>query len=290
MKHLEEVAPFDQTAVRRVHHELAQHPLMTAERLGEFAMRQEPQYVRFHDGRREIGTDFGAVLTTDPARRSLQRALDNLDAKDAGVFVQINCLRLDPEYGALIDAFLDEIDRALPPRERGLLYRDASAFLASPGSVTPYHLDHEQNVLLHMHGPKTLYVWDGHDRSIVPYDQLEAFYANGSQVPFRPDLANRGQSFHLQPGDGVYMPAGSPHAVQTGGGVTVTFSMLFVTRASMRTIETFKANHAFRGLGLSPSPVGAKPAQDEVKRQTYRALRVVKAAMKARRPEPLRYI
>jgi hypothetical protein len=290
MKLLEEPASFDQSVVRRVRHGLAHHPLMTAERLGEFALRQQPQYVRFHDGRREIGTVFGDVLTTDPTRHSLHRALDNLDAKNAGVFVQINCLRLDPEYGALIQAFLQEVDSALPPRERGLLYRDASAFLASPGSVTPYHLDHEQNVLLHMHGPKTLSVWEGHDRSIVPYDQLEAFYANGSQVPFRPELADRGQPFHLQPGDGVYMPAGSPHAVQTGAEVTVTVSMLFVTRASMRTIETFKANHALRGLGLSPSPVGAKPAQDEIKRQTYRALRVAKATMKARRPEPLRYI
>jgi Cupin superfamily protein len=290
MKLLEELSSFDPTVVRRVRHGFAQHPLMTAERLGEFAMRQQPQYVRFHDGRREIGTVFGDVLASDPGRRSLRRAIDNLGAKNAGVFVQINCLRMDPEYGALIDAFLDEVDSALPPRERGLLYRDASAFLASPGSVTPYHLDHEQNFLLHMGGPKTLYVWDGRDRSIVPYDQLEAFYANGSQVPFRPELADRGEAFHLQPGDGVYMPAGSPHAVQTGAGVTVTFSMLFYTHASMRTIEAFKANDTFRGLGLSPSPIGAKPAQDEVKRHTYRALRVAKAAMRGRRPAPLRYI
>jgi hypothetical protein len=288
MRFMEDASTLDQGVVRGIRHSLASHPLMTVEKLTEFALRHDPKYVRFHDGARTVGTNFGDVLSTDPGRQALRRAIGNLGT--TRTFVQILRVPLDPEYGAIIDAFLDEVDSMLPPRERGLINRDAAAFLASPGSVTPYHLDHEQNFLCHISGPKKLHTWDGRDRSIVPEDALEGFYGNAAPVPYRPELAARSRVFDLQPGDGVYMPMGTPHAVETGPGVTVTFSMLFNSRATMRQIETFKANYTFRKLGLSPSPVGRRPVEDEVKRRAYMALRAAKAVMRGRRPEPVSYV
>ncbi len=43
-------------------------------------------------------------------------------------------------------------------------------FLASPQSITPFHLDHEQNFLCHIRGPKTFYVWDHRDRDVEDAD------------------------------------------------------------------------------------------------------------------------
>jgi hypothetical protein len=288
MKFLEDSAPLDQFAIRPIRHRLAAHPLMTVEKLIELALRHDPRYVRFHDGARELGTSFGDVLSTDPGRKALRKAIDNLGT--TRTFVQILRIPLDPEYGPVIGAFLDEVDGMLPARDRGLINRDAAAFLASPGSVTPYHLDHEQNFLCHIAGPKRFSLWDGRDRAIVEEGPLEDFYAQATAVPYRKELAARSQVFDLQPGDGVYMPMGTPHAVETGPGITLTFSMLFNSRATMRQIETFKANHAFRKLRLSPSRVGARPVEDEVKRRTYLALRAAKAVMQGRRPEPVSYV
>jgi hypothetical protein len=288
MRLLETMGPLDQDVIRPIRHHLADHPLLTVDRLAEAAMRQDPKYVRFHDGERKFETSFGSILSMDPGRQALRRAIDGLGS--ARVFVQINRLYLDPVYRPLIDAFLDEVDALLPARERGLVRRDASAFLASPASVTPFHVDHEQNVLCHLRGPKTIHVWDGRDQAVVPMRAREDFYAASTPLPFRPEVAERAQVFRLAAGDGVFMPMGSPHALQTGAGITATFSMLFNTRASIAKIETFMANYALRRFGFSPSVVGTKPVEDEVKRRAYHAFRVGKAVLRGRRVAPIGYI
>ena len=288
MNLIEMTGPLDQSLICPVRHHLADHPLLTIDQLAEAAIRQDPKYVRFHDGERKFETSFGGILCMDPGRKALRRAIDGLGT--ARVFVQINRLYLDPLYRPLIDTFLDEVDALLPPRERGLVRRDASAFLASPASVTPFHMDHEQNVLCHLRGPKTIHVWDGRDSTIVPMRAQEEFYGASTPLPYRPEVEERSQVFRLAGGDGVFMPMGCPHAIQTGAEITATFSMLFNTRASAAKIETFMANYALRRLGLSPSFVGRKPIRDEVKRRAYHALRVGKAALHGRRVAPIAYL
>lgn len=291
MSFLERLDSFDPARITRVRHRLAEHPLMTNDSLAELAMRHAPQYVRFHDGEREFGTVFGDILQVDPERKALRRAIDNLGK--ARVFVQINAICHDAIYRALLDEFLDEVKALLPPADRGLLNRDAAAFLASARSVTPFHLDHEQNFLLHIRGPKTLNVWNGQDRDIVSDRALEIFYAEGTlrEVRYRDEVQPRAQVFELGPGDGVYMPMGSPHAVKTGDGVTATFSMLLNTRTSVHEMEKYKANYVLRRFGLSPAPVGSAPAREEVKRRAYRVLHLAKAAMRGQKPRSrARYI
>jgi hypothetical protein len=291
MSFLEPLDSFDQARITRVRHRLAEHPLMTTESLMELAMRHHPPYVRFHDGDRAFGTTFGEILSVDPERKALRRALDNLGK--SRVFVQINAICHDPIYGALLDEFLDEVVQLLPPSDRSLLNRDAAAFLASADSVTPFHLDHEQNFLLHIRGPKTLHVWDGQDRSIVSDRALEIFYAEGTlqEVRYREELQPRAQVFDLEPGDGVFMPMGSPHAVKTGAGLTATFSMLLNTKTSVHEMENYRANYLLRRFGFSPAPIGTSPGREMIKRRAYRALHLAKAAMRGQKPRSrARYI
>jgi len=276
---LQPLEPFDQHRITRIRHQLATHPLMTNDALAELAMRHGSEYVRFHDGVREFRTVFGDILSTDPERKALRKAIDNLG--QARVFVQINAIYHDAIYRALIDDFLEEVAHQLPRGEREFINRDAAAFLASAGSVTPYHLDHEQNFLCHIRGPKTLHVWDGRDRSTVPERALEIFYTEGTlrEVRYRDDIAPLARVFELGPGDGVFMPMGSPHAVSTGDGITATFSMLLNTPLSVREMEAYKANYTLRRFGVSPAPVGTTPIADLLKGQTYRALQVAKSVM-----------
>lgn len=290
MSLLEIDGPFDQTRIARVRHHLIEHPLMRIESIAELAMRHPSPYVRYHDGERQFGTTFGDILNVDPGRRALRRAIDSLGR--ARVFVQINAIGHDPIYRRLIDEFLDGVKSSLPPSDREIVNRDAAAFLASAESVTPYHLDHEQNFLLHVRGPKKLFVWNGRDSSIVPERALEIFYAEGTlrEVKYRDELEAKAQVFDLAPGDGVYMPMGSPHAVRTGADVTVTFSMLLNTRTALREIETFRANHLLRRVGIAPAPFGAAPNREVLKLGAYRALRIAKAALRGKRPPPVRYI
>jgi hypothetical protein len=281
---LQTLEPFEQSRITRIRHQLAAHPLMTNDALAELAMRHGSDFVRFHDGMREFRTVFGDILSNDPERKALRKAIDNLG--QARVFVQMNAVYHDAIYRPLIDEFLEEVALLLPRGEREFINRDAAAFLASAGSVTPFHLDHEQNFLCHIRGPKTLHVWDGHNRSTVPERALEIFYGEGTlrEVRYRDELAPLARVFELGPGDGVFMPMGSPHAVSTGAGITATFSMLLNTPRSVREMEAYRANYTLRRLGVSPTPVGTTPTADLLKARTFRALEVAKAAV-LRRPQ-----
>jgi hypothetical protein len=274
--------PFDQLKVSRLQHHLAGHPLMTMERLAELAMRSDPDHVRFHTGERRIGTHMGAILQSDPTRNTLRRTLDRLDR--AGAFVQILGVRSDPVYRALIDELLDEALPRLPMSDRKLVNRDAAVFLASPGSVTPFHLDHEQNFLCHIRGEKRLYVWDPRDRSVVSEQALEVFYGKG-RLPegiYQDAMLAKAQAITLAPGDSVYMPMGAPHAVATGRDVTVTASFLMNTRTSFDLVETYRANHLLRRLGMTPTPVGDSWVRDSLKRRSVGAVRRVRDLSRGR--------
>jgi hypothetical protein len=276
---------FDQSRIGRLHHQLASHPLMTTRSLAELALRLDPEYVRFHDGEREVATNMSGMLSTDPTRESLRRALDNL--RGVKTFVQMINVRSDPAYRALVDEVIDEMARFLPPRDRHLLNRDAAAFLASPGSITPFHLDHEQNLLCHIRGTKTFYVWDHRDRSVVGERSLEAFYGQRRirEQIFRPAMLPKAHAFELAPGDCIFMPMGAPHAAVTGNDVTVTFSILFNTQTSFDTVEAYRANHVLRRLGLSPRPVGDSPMRDSLKVHTLGAVRRVRDLARGRTGE-----
>ena len=276
---------FDQDRMGRIQHQLAQHPLMSRDALGALAMRHPPEFVRFHDGVRGIATRLGDVLGVDPKRTRLRRCIEALEETKA--FVQMINVPEDAAYRSVVDEFHAEARKLLPPGDRALPNKDAAAFLASPRSTTPYHLDHEQNFLLHILGPKRLYVWRHDDRSLVSEKTLEVFYGENSPRDVHcPDGATASaRVFDLAPGDGVYMPMGSPHAVETGDGIAITFSMLMNTRSALDRVHSYEANHRLRRLGFSPAPVGTSKAHDFVKRNALEAFRFTKSILRGGRRE-----
>lgn len=277
---------FDQLRVARLQHRLADHPLMTTDSLAALALRLDSDYVRFHDGERSVGTNMSTMLTTDPTRQRLRNAINNLHRTKA--FVQMINIRSDPAYRALLDGVLDELLPFLPERDRQLINRDASAFLASPRSVTPFHLDHEQNFLCHIRGAKTFYVWDQRDRSVISERALEVFYRVGKlrDPIYQADVQPKALAVDLKPGDCIYMPMGAPHAAICGDEVTATFSILLNTHSAFDLVETYRVNHVIRGLGLSPSPVGVSPVRDSWKRRSLGAARRVRNLVTGRSSEP----
>jgi hypothetical protein len=267
---------FVQSRVAELKHRLSRHPLMSTEKLCELALRLPKDRVRYHEGERAFENYWGAMFELDKSRSGLERAIDNLPHGKA--FVQLNGVRADPQYRELVDDFLDEIVPCLAPDDRSLINRDASAFLASPHSVTPFHLDHDQNFLCHIRGPKRLWVWDPDDRVVVSARSLEHFFkvGTGKDIGYREEFAARAHVFELQPGDSVFMPMGAPHAVKTGSGVAVTFSMLMNTPSSMMEADIWRANYRLRQLGLDPLPVGASHLRDSLKAKVLRAIRGVR--------------
>ncbi len=47
-----------------------------------------------------------------------------------------------------------------------MYYRAGWIFIASPHTVTPFHIDRNHGILLQIHGTKKVYVWDAEDAQV----------------------------------------------------------------------------------------------------------------------------
>jgi hypothetical protein len=147
-------------------------------------------------------------------------------------------------------------------------------FLSAPPSVTPFHIDRENNFWLQLRGRKTLTVWDRSDREVVPAEVVEQFLLTGSldAVRLADAMRARGHVFDSGPGDGVFFPSTSPHMtvsdkswISPDNGVTASMGVVFYTAETLRHARVHLCNRALRQLGLPAAYPGRYPWLDAVK-------------------------
>jgi hypothetical protein len=127
-------------------------------------------------------------------------------------------------------------------REQGPISLETGfVFISAPPSVTPFHIDRENNFWLQMKGRKTLNVWEPTDRAVVASSEVDNFILYGSNVTLREGYKERSHEFDVGPGDGVYFPSTSPHMTRTdnawvrpGDGVSMSIGVNFYTHRTRR--------------------------------------------------------
>lgn len=241
-----------------VHHALADHPAFRLDRLVELARRLPPERVEYNAGDLPISQD---PRLTPHNGLSVEETIRRIT--DCRSWMVLKRVETDPVYNSVLDRCLDEIARLVP----GMRTRRAFVFISSPGSVTPYHIDHEYNFLLQIRGRKTMSIFD---RSVVTEQQLERFYRGEHRnLVFAEHHADKARTFELGPGDGVHVPVNAPHYVVNGPEASVSFSITFRTREGDRRSAVYIANDRLRRLGLQPRAVGEAPLVDRAKYLGY---------------------
>jgi hypothetical protein len=261
-------------------HFLANHPLLQLDRLAALASRLPN--VNYCRGRTSLATDFDAALRSADHPLTLDCMLQDMENADA--YVLLHHADDDPEYRDLLLSVLAEIRPLSEPIDPGMREERAYIFIASPGAITPYHMDREMNFLCQIRGSKVVQLWDPSDRSILSEPEIEILFAQpGLPKPaYRAEHEAKARSFPLGPGDGVHHPFLAPHAVQNGPAISVAMAFTFRSKASHRRVLVHRANHRLRRLGLDPTPYGRSPARDSLKSLAYGALMRARAAGKAR--------
>ncbi len=249
-----------------VRHALADHPAFRLERLIDLARRLPPERVEYNAG--------DLPLTQDPRltpRTGLSVEETIRRITDCRSWMVMKRVEDDPEYQRVLDDCLDEIGPLVP----GMRTRRSFIFVSSPGSVTPYHIDHEYNFLLQIRGHKSISIFD---RSVLSEEQIERFYRGEHRnLVFHERHAQTALSFELGPGDGVHVPVNAPHYVLNGAEVSISFSITFRTPEGDRRSAVYVANDRLRRLGITPRPVGTAPFIDRTK---YIGYSIVKQAQR----------
>lgn len=252
-----------------LHHGLVGHPLLAIDALAGLAERMPAASVEYNLGKLPLG-----VRPEDTPANGLTLGETIRTIETNGSWAVLKNVERDAAYGALLDGALAELEPIVDARTGPILNREAFIFLSSPGSVTPFHMDPEHNILLQIRGEKVMTVFPAGDQELVPAVQSEAFHAGGHRnLNWRDDFRGRGTAVKLLPGDAIHVPVKAPHFVENGAGVSVSLSVTWRSERSVAESELHGLNALLRRRGLPVGRIGAAPERQGARRLAYRIMR-----------------
>jgi hypothetical protein len=163
-------AQFARTAFLLPHH-LCGHELFSLGRLVELSKRLPAAQVEHNAGEVAVGLDPARTPCNGLSPEETIRRI-----VECRSWLVLKNVERDPEYRRLLEACLAEVRAASTRLTEGMRDPHAFIFVSSPGAVTPYHMDPEENFLLQIRGTKTMSVFDRADRSVVSEPQIERFF------------------------------------------------------------------------------------------------------------------
>lgn len=263
--------------IGKIQHNFHLHPLMQMDRLAQLAKSlNETQQCRFI----MPGTADDSVFdhnSSSPDGRDIDEVFRRIEEPKS--WIALYNIQTDPTYGKFLWEVMESLGNEVKQREKIYDVR-GFMFISAPPSVTPFHIDRENNFWLQIHGRKTLQVWDRMDRDVVAARDVEKFMMFGSleNVRLREEMRSRSNAFECGPGDGVYFPSTSPHMTQTesswvkpGNGTSVSIGIVFYTDVTRRQAYVHGCNGVLRRLGLNPAVAGTSAWQDRIKYPAGRA-------------------
>ena len=286
----EDPATFSMDKTCAIKHDFHQHPLMQLDELEKLANKLMPM-----EGCRFIkpGTTIKSGFQHDgapPDGREISEVFRRLE--EPGSWIALYNVERDPAYNAFIQEALGTVKPLIERQQPGMFSAQGFIFISAPPSVTPFHIDRENNFWLQIRGHKTMSVWNADNRHVVSAADVESFIVTRSLEKVKLNDAYR--PFALErdfaPGDGVYFPSTAPHATTTdsswvkpGDGVSISIGIVFYTSVTRRDAHIHSANRVLRKLGMNPKFPG-ESAFDGVKYGLGRA--IVKAKKVFRHMDP----
>jgi hypothetical protein len=218
----------------------------------------------------------GSKWTGGPAKLSLREAFDAIPT--GKILIILKRAHRQPQYDQLLHSFLTELGDVLHC-DIMKNYREpiCTILIASPGRVTPYHIDDSMNFLMQIAGSKTFYIFDGSDREILTNHEVEQFWGAGDPgaAEWTEAKQQKAWRYDLGPGLGVHVPCPYPHWAQNGSEVSVAVSINL--RHMVETAaDVHRLNHRLRRLGLTPTPPGQSRLKDGVKATAMQMIRSAK--------------
>jgi hypothetical protein len=246
-----------------IRHRLVGHPLFALDRIIELSRRLPPAYVEYYDGNAPRSIDW---KRTPRNGLSVEETIRRIEERCS--WMVLKRVEQDPEYAALLDRCLDELQPLAEPIDRGMHDRAGAIFVSSPGAITPYHMDREHNFLVQLRGEKGFHVFPGDDRQVVSELELEDHVTHDSadrNLVYDERYGAKDMLFLLSAGYALHVPPFAPHWVENRAGVSISFSLGFVTHETTRKVSIHVFNDRLRRMGLTPRGYGRSPLGDALK-------------------------
>jgi hypothetical protein len=243
-------------------HHLSGHRLFEIPRLIELAKQLSSTGSVYYDaGEVRVGQRWDQ---SPPGTHSVDETIRRI--QDAGAWIILRRAEQDPEYCAVLDECMAEVQILLgKDLKKEMLIQDAIVFITSPHRVTAYHIDRECNFILQVHGDKDISVFDRNDRDVLPEEEIERFWmVDNNAAVYKEHYQNRATVYSVGPGMGIHVPVNAPHWVRNKNNISVTLSVNFQFRENYPA-HVYRANYLLRKVGIEPKPPGHSKIRDRLK-------------------------
>ena len=264
----------------RCRHRLLGHPALELASVARVVQELPREHVFFSSGLVPKDADFDRAHLDYRTGLSLEDTVQNMMTSNS--YVMLRQPELHPSFRGLYRELLAEVEGLMRAQGLGARAHDPMLylFIASPNSVTPFHIDRYSTLLLQFRGSKEVQVAPAWDETVVTAEDAEAFVVRTASrpPPYRPRFEEAAVRYAFGPGDALHIPFVAPHAVKNGPeDVSVSLSIIFNTPETVRHLRVMSLNHALRTrlrpLGYAPTPPNRSPARDRLKSAVVRTLR-----------------
>lgn len=252
----------------RLRHRLAGDPRFTLEALVGLAARLPAASIEYNAGDLSVGQDPALTPSNGLSPEETIRRIETCRS-----WMVLKNVEQDPAYAAALEECLADIAAAAEAKTGRMEKKLGFIFISSAGSVTPFHMDPEHNILMQLGGAKEFHLYPANG-GIVSDEDHELYHAGVQHrnLPHKPEFDKLAAVRQLAPGDALYVPVKAPHWVKVGPAPSVSFSITWRSRASLDEASLRLANGMLRARGLTPPPPGARPFRDRIAVLGHRAL------------------
>ena len=239
-------------------HKLLGHPALSLQNLAHAIPRLPPDQVYHSNGKLTNTDNFDRAHIDHKPELGLEATLDQL--RTANAYIMVRKPETDPSFKPLLDELRSDVARMVAAAgvigtiEDAMLY----LFIASPNSITPFHIDRYSTFLMQFQGNKEVTVYPPWDQRVVGDEDVEHFFANTGRRPvWRPESESLAQCFNFSPGQTLHIPFAAGHHVRNGSDdVSISLSIIFNTAQTRQLKRALVLNHYLRrGLGR----IGMRP-------------------------------
>lgn len=275
---VEEGLPIDRLdrSAYRFRHKLLGHPALSLDNLANVIPALRKHQVMFADRMLETTADFEGTFRERPRDRSIEEVIERIRTSDSYIMVK------SPEsHDSFRDLYADLIsDVEETMRLRGMSGRALEPqlylFIASPNSITPFHIDRYSTFLMQFRGSKQVTVFPQWDERVVTQRDREAYVSyTSTRLSWTPALDAIGETFKFAPGDSLHIPFIAGHHVRNGPeDVSISMSIIFNTPETRIQLAAMRWNHwLFSKSGMRASPVPGGNFRDRSKATAWLTMR-----------------
>lgn len=251
-------------------HSLCECSLLSINNLSEVILNLPESRVFFSSGDVDVTANLDTAHIEHKPDLSLEDAFNNIE--EAGAFVMVRQPESDPVFKELFNDLILDVKRFANSIDPGLHGFMLYLFIASPNSVTPFHIDRYSTLLFQLKGHKDVNVWKPWDRDLITDIDLERFFSY--EEGFSPELKDRyiedAIVNHIKPGEGVHIPFVSPHWINNSDEVSVSLSIIFNSKKTTNLANSLMFNKWYRKTFNRPAKsVNESILRDKAKANIY---------------------